>query len=287
MVILPVDQGFEHRPARTFAPNPAGYDPGYHFELAIDAGCNAYAAPLGFIEAGAAEFAGRHPADPEAQQLDSLLDGGTTAPAVTGSVGDALRLGCAAIGFTIYPGLVGAARDVRADPRARRGGEGRGPRGGRGRTRAAWISKEGETAIDVGAYAAQIAAQLGAHVIKVKPPTGRRRAGRGEEGLREARHRSSRRWPSGCATCVQAAFAGRRIVIFSGGEAKGEDASSRRSARSATAAASARSSGATPSSARARRRWRCSTGWWSRFARSTIWRWRDGDLGGPGSVMLP
>jgi hypothetical protein len=37
MVILPVDQGFEHGPARSFAPNPAGYDPRYHYELAIDA----------------------------------------------------------------------------------------------------------------------------------------------------------------------------------------------------------------------------------------------------------
>ena len=52
LVILPVDQGFEHGPARSFAPNPAGYDPRYHFDLALAAGCNAYAAPLGFIEAG-------------------------------------------------------------------------------------------------------------------------------------------------------------------------------------------------------------------------------------------
>src|SRR3989449_7225349 len=55
-VILPVDQGFEHGPARSFAPNPAGYDPDYHFQLAIEAGCNAYAAPLGFIEGGVCNF---------------------------------------------------------------------------------------------------------------------------------------------------------------------------------------------------------------------------------------
>ncbi len=61
LVMLPVDQGFEHGPARSFAPNPAGYDPRYHFQLAIDAGCNAYAAPLGFIEAGAADYAGQIP----------------------------------------------------------------------------------------------------------------------------------------------------------------------------------------------------------------------------------
>src|SRR6201997_4859895 len=61
VVILPVDQGFEHGPARSFAPNPAAYDPHYHFQLAIEAGLNAYAAPLGFLEAGADTFAGRIP----------------------------------------------------------------------------------------------------------------------------------------------------------------------------------------------------------------------------------
>src|SRR6202023_2889823 len=61
VVIQPVDQGFEHGPARSFAPNPPAYDPHYHFDLACDAGCNAYAAPLGFLEAGAAEVAGEIP----------------------------------------------------------------------------------------------------------------------------------------------------------------------------------------------------------------------------------
>src|SRR5256712_13483191 len=61
LVILPVDQGFEHGPARSFAPNPAGYDPEYHIQLAIEAGCNAYAAPLGFLEAGVADYCGGIP----------------------------------------------------------------------------------------------------------------------------------------------------------------------------------------------------------------------------------
>src|SRR5690606_28841509 len=61
LVILPVDQGFEHGPARSFAANPAAYDPHYHFQLAVDAGLSAYAAPLGMIEAGADSFAGAIP----------------------------------------------------------------------------------------------------------------------------------------------------------------------------------------------------------------------------------
>lgn len=56
MVILPIDQDFEHGPARSFAPNPAAYDPRYHFKLAIEAGCNAYAAPLVFLEAGVSNY---------------------------------------------------------------------------------------------------------------------------------------------------------------------------------------------------------------------------------------
>src|SRR5271163_5127399 len=104
MVILPVDQGFEHGPARSFAPNPPAYDPSYHFQLAIDAGCNGYAAPLGFLEAGAAEFAGEIPLILKLNNHDLLADEKDPISAVTGSAKDALRLGCSAVGFTIYPG---------------------------------------------------------------------------------------------------------------------------------------------------------------------------------------
>lgn len=107
VVILPVDQGFEHGPDRSFAVNPDAYDPHYHFQLAVDAGLNAYAAPLGMIEAGAETFAGAIPTILKVNSSNSLHNGGT-APyqATTASVRDALRLGCSAIGFTIYPVLM-------------------------------------------------------------------------------------------------------------------------------------------------------------------------------------
>jgi class I fructose-bisphosphate aldolase len=220
-VILPVDQGFEHGPARSFSKNPAGYDPGYHYQLAVDAGCNAYAAPLGFLEAGARRFAGRIPTILKLNNSDSLYGGSDPKPAVTASVDDALRLGCAAIGFTIYPGS--AKRDemymeLRAlTEEAKR----------RGLVVVVWsyprgsgLSKKGETAIDVVAYAAQIAAQLGAHVIKVKPPSA--------EVEQEAARKVYESEKIPIATLadrvrhvVQSAFGGKRIVIFSGGEAKG------------------------------------------------------------------
>jgi class I fructose-bisphosphate aldolase len=223
LVILPVDQGFEHGPARSFARNPAGYDPRYHFELAIEAGCNAYAAPLGFLEAGAAEFAGDVPLILKLNNSDSLFSDSDPCSAVTGSVDDALRLGCAAIGFTIYPGS--SARNEMYEQIRELALEAKSvglavvvwsyPRG-------SGISKQGETAVDVVAYAAQIAAQLGAHLIKVKPPT--------EHIEQDAARKvyESEGIPVGTLAdrvrhVVRSAFNGRRVVIFSGGAAKGHD----------------------------------------------------------------
>lgn len=112
MVILPVDQGFEHGPARSFAANPAAYDPHYHFQLAIEAGLNAYAAPLGMIEAGVETFKGKLPLILKINSNNSLVPKDAVPDqAVTASVKDAIRLGCAAVGFTIYPGS-GAAYDM-------------------------------------------------------------------------------------------------------------------------------------------------------------------------------
>lgn len=119
LVILPVDQGFEHGPARSFASNPQGYDPRYHFELAIERGCNAYAAPLGFIEAGAAEFAGEIPLIFKLNGHDLLFEDRDPVPALTASVRDALRLGCRAVGVHHLSGLRPGQRDVRAVPRYR------------------------------------------------------------------------------------------------------------------------------------------------------------------------
>jgi class I fructose-bisphosphate aldolase len=224
LVILPVDQGFEHGPARSFAKNPDGYDPRYHFRLALDAGCNAYAAPLGFIEAGAAEFAGEIPLILKLNNSDSLYSGTDPCPALTGSVDEALRLGCVAIGFTIYPAsafrteMYRQIRDLTEE--AKRKGLAvvvwSYPRG-------SGISKEGETAIDVCAYAAQIAAQLGAHVIKVKPPTAHIEQGAAKK-VYESEKIKIDTLADRVRHVVQSAFGGRRIVIFSGGEAKGNDA---------------------------------------------------------------
>jgi len=217
LVILPVDQGFEHGPARSFAPNPPAYDPRYHFELAIEAGCNAYAAPLGFLEAGAAEHAGEIPLILKLNSHDLLLDEKDPIPAVTGSVAEALRLGCSAIGFTIYPGSA-MRREMYEQLR---GIAEEGKRAGLAVVvwsypRGSGLTKAGETALDVVAYAAHIAAQMGAHVIKVKLP-----AGRLEQPEAKAAYERCKvpieSLSDRVRHVVQSAFDGRRIVIFSGG----------------------------------------------------------------------
>ncbi|MGA2747345.1 MAG: class I fructose-bisphosphate aldolase [Verrucomicrobiota bacterium] len=223
LVILPVDQGFEHGPARSFAVNPPGYDPRYHFQLAIEAGCNAYAAPLGFIEAGARDFAGEIPLILKINNHDVLLDEKDPLSALTSGVDDALRLGCAAIGFTIYPGSserVTMYQQLRAAAElAKKNGLAvvvwSYPRGSS-------LSKAGETAIDVCGYAAQLAAQLGAHIIKVKLPT--------DHLEQEAARKVYEKEKVPIATLaqrvkhvVQCAFDGRRILIFSGGPASSDE----------------------------------------------------------------
>ncbi len=222
LVILPVDQGFEHGPARSFAPNPPGYNPLYHFQLAIDAGCNAYAAPLGFLEAGASQFAGQIPLILKLNNHDVLHDDKDPMPSVTGSVKDALRLGCAAVGFTIYPGSAHCNAMYEQLRAIAEEAKDNGlavvvwsyPRGSS-------ISKEGETAMDVVAYAAQIAAQLGAHVIKVKLPSAHLEQAAAKK-VYESTQIPIKTLAERVKHVVQSAFDGRRIVIFSGG-AKSED----------------------------------------------------------------
>ena len=224
MVILPVDQGFEHGPARSFAVNPPAYDPHYHYQLAIDAGLNAYAAPLGPLAAGADTFAGSIPTILKMNSANSLSRQKEGADqAVTASVDDALRLGCAAIGFTIYPGSDAMYdqyeefRDLSAEAKAKglavvlwsypRGGE---------------ITKEGETAVDIIAYAAHMAALLGANIIKVKLPTSALE-NKESKKVYEDKKIPVGTMPERVKHIMQCCFNAKRIVVFSGGAAKGED----------------------------------------------------------------
>jgi fructose-bisphosphate aldolase, class I len=221
LVILPVDQGFEHGPARSFAPNPAAYDPFYHYQLAIDAGLSAYAAPLGMLETGAATFAGSIPTILKMNSSNSLAT--SKDQAVTASVSDALRLGCSAIGFTIYPGSEYAFDQMEELRELAEEAKAAGlavvvwsyPRGPN-------LDKVAETALDICAYAAHMAALMGAHIIKVKPPTANVSLEAAKKTY-ETNKIPMATMAERVAHVVQACFAGKRIVVFSGGEAKDLD----------------------------------------------------------------
>ena len=222
LVILPVDQGFEHGPAKSFAPNPEGYDPDYHFKFGIEAGCNAYAAPLGFLEHGAKQYANKIPLILKLNNSDSLYSGDPT-QTMTSTVDDAVRIGCAAVGFSIYPGSNSSPQMYEELREITREAKSKGlavvvwsyPRGGN-------LKKEDETAIDVVAYAAHIAAQMGANIIKIKPPSDYI-SNDEMKSIYEKNNISISTLPDRVAHCVKSSFNGKRIVIFSGGPAKGTD----------------------------------------------------------------
>ena len=225
MIILPVDQGFEHGPARSFAPNPPAYDPHYHYQLAIDAGLNAYAAPLGMLEAGADTYAGQIPTILKVNSANSLIPSEAAKDqAITASVDDALRLGCAAIGFTVYPGS-SAGLDMFEEI-----AEMRNEAASVGLATVIWsyprgeaLSKDGETAIDIAAYATQIAALLGAHIIKVKLSTDHLELKEAAKVYQEQQIDIASE-AARVAECVRSAFNGRRLIVFSGGAKSGTDA---------------------------------------------------------------
>jgi len=224
IVILPVDQGFEHGPTRSFGPNPAAYDPLYHFELALEAGCNAYAAPLGFLEAGAAQYAGQIPLILKLNNHDILHEEPEPAGAQTATVADALRLGCVGVGYTIYPGTEPRRYQYEQFQKIAAEAKKNGllvvlwayARGGD-------LPKEAETSLDTVSYAAQIAAQLGAHIIKVKLPSAHVHDAKSKQ-IFEEQNIPIDTLADRVSYLVKSAFNGRRVVINSGGAAKGDEA---------------------------------------------------------------
>lgn len=225
MVILPVDQGFEHGPARSFSINADAYDPHYHYQLAIDSGCNAYAAPLGSLQAGADTFAGQIPTILKFNSANALASGNDDYDqAITGSIQDALELGCSAVGFTIYPGsdnqfeLIEEVQEMIREAKSH------------GIASVVWsyirganISKKGETAIDTIAYGAHMAALIGAHIIKVKLPAAHIEQDEAKKAFESAKINIDSQ-EDRVREVVRSCFNGRRMVVFSGGSTKGADA---------------------------------------------------------------
>ncbi len=224
MVILPVDQGFEHGPARSFAINPEAYDPHYHYQLGIDSGCSAYAAPLGALEAGARTFKGQIPLILKMNHSNSLAskeEKKNPDQAVIATVEDAIRLGCAGIGFTIYPGSDACYAQMEEFAALSREAKNAGiatvlwvyTRGGD-------LTKDGETALDIISYGAHMGCLMGAHIIKVKLPTDHLELGEAKKAY-ESHNIPRASLTERVADVVKSCFNGRRLVVFSGGAAKG------------------------------------------------------------------
>lgn len=218
MVLLAVDQGFEHGP-RAFVMNPAAFDPHYHYRFAVEAGVSGYAAPLAALEAGSETYLGAVPTILKINSSNSLLSKDHFPDqAVTASISDALRLGCSAIGFTIYPGsdqsleMMEELRDLAAEARAC------------GLAVIVWsyargsMSKVGETALDVIAYGAHMACLLGAHIVKVKLPSDSVEMPAATALYQQ--HVNGKTMADRVAHVVQSCFNGRRMVVFSGGDTK-------------------------------------------------------------------
>ena len=217
LIILPVDQGFEHGPARSFYANEAAYDPYYHFELAIEARLSAFAAPLGMIELGARQYANEIPLILKINSNNSLHNIEAN-QAVTASVKDALRLGCSAIGFTIYPGAANTIEMIEEFRQIAEEAKRCGlvviawayPRGG-------LISKSAEQALDVIAYAAHLSCLIGAHIVKVKLPDDLIGL---EESKKAYANTNFSKLSDRVAHVMLSAFNCKRLVVFSGGAGK-------------------------------------------------------------------
>jgi len=175
---------------------------------------------LGMLEAGASTFAGQIPTILKMNSSNSLAT--EKDQAVTATVGDALRLGCSAIGFTIYPGSEYAFEQMEELRELAEEAKAAGlavvvwsyPRG-------PLLDKAGETAFDICAYAAHMAALAGAHIIKVKPPTAELSLAAAKK-VYEAQAIPHATLVERTRHIVQSCFNGRRIVVFSGGETKGD-----------------------------------------------------------------
>ncbi len=171
LLVLPIDQGLEHGPADFFE-NPEALDPQYQYDLAREGNFSAIALHIGLAEKYHHEYAGDVP-------LILKLNGKTGIPAdthafspLTGTVEDAVRLGADAIGYTIYVGSPSQDRDFTQFVEVRRAADRLGmpvvvwayPRG------EAIAKKGGKESLYAIDYAARVALELGADVVKVNYP---------------------------------------------------------------------------------------------------------------------
>jgi len=211
LMVLPIDQGLEHGPVDFFA-NPASKDPAFQWELALEGGYSALACHWGLARFYMEKYAGRVP-------LILKLNGKTAIPsdeeafsALTSTVEDAVALGADAIGYTLFVGSPRQADDFRQFLEVRNKAEKYGmpivvwsyPRG------SAIEAKGGRDSLYAVDYAARVAHELGADVIKINIPQKKNQAA-------EPKPYNQLDWSPEEAIRRVIESAGRSLVIFSGG----------------------------------------------------------------------
>lgn len=216
MMVLPLDQGLEHGPT-DFFPHPPAADPSYQFELAEAGGFSAIALGIGLAEKYMGQYAGRVP-------LILKLNGKTNIPSdaeatspLFASVEDAVRLGADAAGYTLYVGSPRQDEELRQLRQVRADCERFGmpfvlwsyPRG------AAIDARGGKGTLYAQDYAARVALEVGADIVKLHEPNDQRKHVPApydtlDEDAAARTHRVVR-------------SAGRTMVLFSGGEKNDDD----------------------------------------------------------------
>jgi class I fructose-bisphosphate aldolase len=185
-MFLPYDQGLEHGP-RDFFANPDASDPRYIIKLAMEGGFNGIAIQIGLAEKFYWEYAGEIPL---ILKLNGKTDFPTDAEALSplhASVEDAVRLGADAVGYTMYVGSPAQDLDLTQFRKVRQDALRLGmplvvwsyPRG------AAVDAKGGTDSLYAVEYAARVASELGADVVKVNFPHPEKRTNVQEEYSKE------------------------------------------------------------------------------------------------------
>ena len=216
LIVLPLDQGLEHGPT-DFFPHPPALDTDYQFRLAVEGSYSAVALGVGLAEKYMKEYCGRVPLILKLNGKTNIPEDAEAVSPAFASVEDAVRLGADAVGFTMYVGTPRQDLEIRKYQRVRQDCERLGmplvmwayPRG------RAIEAKGGKGSLFAQDYAARVAEEMGADVVKLHEPTAD--SDRTPEPYRSLREDS----PARVRRVVRSA--GRVLVLFSGGEKDDRD----------------------------------------------------------------
>ncbi|MGY5881357.1 MAG: fructose-bisphosphate aldolase [Candidatus Thorarchaeota archaeon] len=213
MMILPIDQGLEHGPV-DFFPNPPSADPEFQFKLAVEGGYSGIALHLGLAEKYAPKYAGKIPIVLKINGKTRIPSAAQPVSPMTGSVEDAVRIGADAIGYTLYVGSPNQVTDFTQFRQVKADAERYGmpiimwayPRG------EAIDKKGGRDSLFAVDYAARVADELGADVVKLNVPVDNPKT---KSQQRSPYDKMELSYEEGVSKVVKTA--GKCLVLFSGG----------------------------------------------------------------------